>query len=72
MLHIMVCPLGIFNRTLYNKLIVQNLVQNPHNVQMKRAMFDTWGEKFTTTVVLSFDMSMTLYSLFDDGCTTCF
>ena len=29
--------MGIFNRTLYNKLIVQNLVENPHKGQMKRA-----------------------------------
>ena len=28
--------MGIFNRTLYNKLIVQNLVENPHKGQMKR------------------------------------
>ena len=28
---------GIFNRPLYNKLIVQNLVENPHKGQMKSA-----------------------------------
>ena len=28
--------IGIFNHTLYNKLIVQNLVENPHKGQMKR------------------------------------
>ena len=30
--------MGIFNCTLYNKLIVQNLVENPHKGQMKRAL----------------------------------
>ena len=30
--------MGIFNRALYNKFIVQNLVENPHKGQMKRAL----------------------------------
>ena len=30
--------MGILNYTLYNKLIVQNLVENPHKGQMKRVL----------------------------------
>ena len=38
MLNIMVCSYGDFQLYIYNKLIVQNLVENPHKGQMKRVM----------------------------------
>ena len=42
--------MGIFNCTLYNKLIVQNLVENPHKGQMKRAIVFKTNFGFCITV----------------------
>ena len=52
--------MGIFNCTLYNKLIVQNLVENPHKGQMKRAIVKSFPIDELTEAYHSLKQNMNL------------